>query len=231
MINNSFRVIALILLVFYSGSVSQSPQYESTGEEANIIDSFGRVTDNYLNGTIALFLQEITKRGKGTKGIVVNYGPVREVAARKRVIDQYLTFRRSDRTLSFDPALITFIRGGNVSELRTDLWVVTEGADEPSIAPEAFIAGEFGNVTSAGAKPIIKNFFLEFEKLKTHQAFIINYGTNAQIKQREKWFTIGTTVLGRHIDSPRITFVRGGRKSGVRTVMWLLPPGASNPHP
>lgn len=225
MIKDCLRILAVILFVFYSGLLSQTPHNKSAAQKAVIADSFGRVTNGYLKAILDLFLQEIGKRGKGTRGMVVTYGSVREADSRKKAIAQYLNFR------GFDPPSINFVRGGNVSELRTDLWILPPDAGGPSIAPEAFVAGEFGNVTSAKAKPVIKNFFLEFERLRTHQAYVINYGTDAQIKQREKWFATGNSVLGRHIDGPRITFVRGGRKSGARTVMWLLPPGAPNPVP
>lgn len=225
MIKDCFRTLAIIMFVCCTGVFSQPPQNQVNAKEAVIADSFGRVTNGYLKAILDLFLQEIRNRGTGTRGRVVTYGTAREAESRKRAVEQYLRFR------SFDPTFISFVRGGNVSNLRTDLWILPEGAGEPSIAPEAFIWGEFGNVTSAQAQPIIKKFFLDLHRLKTHQAFIVNYGNAAQIKQREKWITNGSILLGSSIDRPRITLVRGGRKGGVKTVMWSLPPGSSNPHP
>ena len=68
----------------------------------------------------------------------------------------------------------------------------------------------------------------EARKLSNDQAYVINYGTPAQIAQRETW--IRDAIVFRRFDSYRITLVKGG-SGPVRTVMWLVPPGAENPTP
>ncbi|HUR99816.1 MAG TPA: hypothetical protein VMZ26_17255 [Pyrinomonadaceae bacterium] len=59
--------------------------------------------------------------------------------------------------------------------------------------------------------------------------YIINYGTNREIAQREKVIT--DSIKSRNFDRNRITLVRGGPAGGPKTVVWKIPPGADNPAP
>lgn len=193
-------------------------------KEAVLLDSFGRLPNGDLRGRLDVFLAEVAVyREKGTRGVVVIYGTVREVEARKRLFSNHMGFR------GFDTTLVSFRRGGNVSEFRTELWIVPNGADDPKLPPEAFIIDEVGNTTRAKFVALIKKVFREAANVSSHHIYIINYGTNAEIAVREKWITrevgLGTS------DRSRITMIKGGRKSGLRTVFWLAPPGAANPAP
>jgi len=58
------------------------------------------------------------------------------------------------------------------------------------------------------------------------QLYIINYGTDKQIEQREK--LIIDLLPSRGYDCNRKTLVRGGSGS-LRTVIWKIPPGADYP--
>jgi hypothetical protein len=110
------------------------------------------------------------------------------------------------------------------------MWLIPAGAAPPELKPEAWIEVEFGRSTVAQAKRNINHFFGAKErKICSNQAYIINYGTPQQVAQREKW--IRSTRMSCGFDAPRITLVNGGNTGTVRTVMWLVPPGAENPKP
>ena len=126
------------------------------------------------------FLADIYKRSDGARGVVVNYGSIREINARKRLITNHINFRK------FDTSLLSFVLGGNVSALRTDLWIAPKVADPPTTEPEAFIGAEFGRVTKAKAVRIVRNYFSELANNSESQGYIINYGTNAEIVLRGK---------------------------------------------
>ncbi|NOT48479.1 MAG: hypothetical protein HOP17_12110 [Acidobacteria bacterium] len=220
-----FVILAFLVLLFVRPTAfSQAPE---TGpeikKEAELADSFGRTTNGMIRSVLDTFMADLYRREKGTRGVIVTYGTVREIEARKRLISNHFLFRNVDKTL------VTYVRGGNVSEFRTDLWIVPNGASEPNLPPEAFIVEELGKATKAKFVAMIKRVFREVANNPSYQTYIINYGTNAEIARREKWIT--REIVFRHYDRSRITLVRGGKKSGPRTVAWLAPPGAANPAP
>ena len=218
------RLFPLILILIFAAAAAA--QVGKDAEETVYVYSFGQVPTGQFRAVLDTFLADVMRGEKGTRGVVVNYGTVREVGLRKQIIGNHVVFR------GFDPSLITFIRGGNVSDLRTDLWVVPAGAADPRIEPEAFVAAEFGRVTRNRARAVISNYFVELNKVPDHQGYIIIYGTEAQMNMQEKWVLSDPYQQRRIHDQSRITIVRGGkRKSGIGTVMWLVPPGAANPTP
>lgn len=223
-VEEPFRFSVIICFGSCCCLFSQSKEISpGTKPKAFTIDSFGKVTNGNFRSLLDSFLIDIQKRNDETRGIVVNFGSVRAIEARKRLVSNHIAFRK------FNPSLISFVRGGNVSLLRTDLWIVPYGSDPPNIEREAYIGAEFGRVTKANLVRIVRNYFGELANNSTSQGYIINYGTNAEIALREKWIT--SALFTRKYDRSRITLVRGGRKGGVRTVMWIVPPGAANPKP
>jgi len=118
--------------------------------------------------------------------------------------------------------------GGNVSKFRSEFWLVPAGAAPPEIKPEAWIFKEVGRATKSVLVRSMNAVINESFKLDGHQTYIINYGTQAQVAQRERW--VRNAISFRRFDASRITLVNGGA-GPVRTVMWLVPPGAANPMP
>lgn len=215
----SFLFFLLLAVVSVS---SQTTQLSEPRDIAVKVDSFGRLPNGHIRAVLDSFLAEIAERGKGTRGLVVNYGTVREVELRRRLVANHLYLRNF-------PDVITIVRGGNVSELRSDVWLVPSGAHQPAIEPEAFIVSEFGRVTRSNAIRKARSFHSEAEKFPSHQAYVILYGTEAEMKRIEAWI-INSKNTRSH--GPVMTLVRGGRRAGgTRTVMWLVPPGAANPAP
>ncbi len=87
---------------------------------------------------------------------------------------------------------------------------------------------EIGNVSGKE----FKHKFNEHKDWKDcdsdNQLYIINYGTDKQIEQREK---LEVDLLSdRGYDCARRTLVRGGA-GNIRTVIWKIPPGADYPTP
>lgn len=222
MIKSIFFMVFLASLIVCPAALSQTPETGlERNKEAIQLDSFGRLSNGDLRGRFDMFLTEIFRGEKGTKGVVVIYGTVREVEARKRLVENHVAFRRFDKTS------VTYVRGGNVSEFRTDLWIIPSGADGPKLEPEAFIVGEIGKATKTTFVSMVKRVFREVANNPSYQTYIINYGISAEIARREKWLV--SEIAFRNFDRSRITIVRGGRKTGPRTVFWMAPPGAASP--
>ncbi len=129
---------------------------------------------------------------------------------------------------SFDASRVAYISGINVGDVRSDLWIVPVGASEPDIKPEAWIVRELGRAYKAAVTKAMSDLDKEAQKLQDYQSYIINYGTPAEIALREKW--IRNAIPFRRYDASRTTLVNGG-PGPIRTVMWLVPPGAANPTP
>ncbi len=64
-----------------------------------------------------------------------------------------------------------------------------------------------------------------------YQLYIINYGSDAEIKRREKWITESPDFARCPYDCARITLVRVGPGDGPKSVFWKIPSGADNPAP
>ena len=65
----------------------------------------------------------------------------------------------------------------------------------------------------------------------SYQLYIINYGSDAEVKRREKWIIKSPDFKRCPFDCARITLVRGGSGTGPKSVFWKIPPGADFPAP
>lgn len=192
-----------------------------TYSTATLIDSIGPTANGDLRGRFDLLLAEVANN-PDSKALVYVHGTPAQIVGRTRYYRNQLAFR------GFDAKRIVFVSGRNVGDVRTDMWLIPAGAALPELNPEAWIFREIGRAYKAAVTKGMSDLDKEAQQLPDHQSYIINYGTSAQIAQREKW--IRDAIVFRRFDSYRITLVNGG-PGPVRTVMWLVPPGAENPKP
>lgn len=102
------------------------------------------------------------------------------------------------------------------------------GQNETNTQPKAYKFTEFGKMSQSGVKEKVDGLLRELAKNRSAQGYIINYGTPKAIAARRKQITNSFTFT--HLDL-RMTFVDGGFEKNVRTVMWIVPPGATPPTP
>jgi hypothetical protein len=95
--------------------------------------------------------------------------------------------------------------------------------------PKAIKFDEFEKAANGYVKMKMDYFYTELSNNPSSQGYIINYGTDRETIIREK--QIRTSIQWRRYDSARITFVRGGFRDGVKTELWIVPPGAETPVP
>jgi hypothetical protein len=93
--------------------------------------------------------------------------------------------------------------------------------------PEAVKLEEFGKATNGFVKMLFDNFMAKLQADPTAQGYIINYGSNREIRIREK--QIRNAIAFRRYDTARITIVRGGNEKVIRTQFWIVPAGAETP--
>ena len=95
--------------------------------------------------------------------------------------------------------------------------------------PQAILFDEFETATNGYVKWRMDSFFAELSNNPAAQGYIINYGTAGEIAKREK--QLRNSIRFRKYDASRITFVRGGTREKIKTVLWIVPPGAEPPTP
>lgn len=90
---------------------------------------------------------------------------------------------------------------------------------------------EFGKLPDDEVKARIQNLYVELGNNPNSQGYIINYGTDKEITNRERQIRKAIDFL--KLDASRVTLVRGGASpnGGVWTKVWIVPPGADNPQP
>lgn len=111
------------------------------------------------------------------------------------------------------------------------LLIVNSSVDfaQAQLKPNAYEFFECEKISNNLLKEKVKNFYTELKKDSDSQGYIINYGTDKEIAKREK--QIKDSMNFRDDDAPRITFVRGGNESKLKTVFWIVPAGAEPPTP
>ena len=97
----------------------------------------------------------------------------------------------------------------------------------------AVLNDEFGSVPNGEIRYRMDTLFIAMGNQPNAQGYIINYGTNKEISNREK--LLRYHIAFKKYDASRVTFVRGGAnprgEKGAWTKLWIVPPGAEPPTP
>ncbi len=104
----------------------------------------------------------------------------------------------------------------------------SENSSQQNDVPKAYIFAELGKANNAEVKKKFDGFYKKI-KDSDSQGYIVNYGVAKEIANREK--QLRNSINFRDDDAPRLTFVRGGNIGRLKTVFWIVPPGAKPPTP
>ena len=89
------------------------------------LDEFEKATNGYVKMIMDTFYVELNNN-PAAQGYIINYGTAREIIKREKQIKVSIAFRK------FDASRITFVRGGYLKVIKTDLWLVPPGAEPPT---------------------------------------------------------------------------------------------------
>src|SRR5215212_2905970 len=95
--------------------------------------------------------------------------------------------------------------------------------------PEPIKLYDFGKATDGYVKMLFTDFETKLNADPTAQGYIINYGTDRELRIRERQILKAISFC--RIDPARITIMSGGNIGKQRTTVWLVPAGTESPTP
>lgn len=89
---------------------------------------------------------------------------------------------------------------------------------------------DFGRLSKYDVYARIQNLYVALDGYTGAQGYIINYGTEKEIIDRK--IQIKKAIEFLNLDANRVTMIRAGdRERGIRSIVWIAPPGAEPPTP
>ncbi len=121
-----WRVLFLVLVVTSSTMFAQVEEKSLSTEmpKASVLSEFGKSPNGQIRMLVDNFFLEL-QNNPTAQGYIFDYGMRKEVAEREKNFRNHIVFR------SQDASRITFVRGKVEKEIRTQLWIVPEGAEPP----------------------------------------------------------------------------------------------------
>jgi hypothetical protein len=210
-----FRILFLLLIVMSSLAAAQTEDQP----QARKIDEFSAATNGYVKMKMDYFYVELDAN-PSSQGYIINYGTEREIAIREKQIRSSIFFRK------YDSARITFVRGGFWETVKTELWIVPPGAENPSPNSSAEKIDEFEKISGEHASARIEKLYENLSGSPNLQGYIINFGSAKVVAAREQ--QIKKYILGRKLLLSRVTFKNGGLDNSGKTELWTIPSGDKN---
>lgn len=203
--------------VFWGLSVFVLVGFAQTAEnqnkpEANKIAEFEMATDGYVKMMMDSYFIELSNN-PASQGYIINYGLLRDLARRRTQFLKSIKFR------NYDATRMTFVDSGFRPKIKSELWIVPPGAENPTPQIDTEMVDEFEKVTPGDIKARIDNIYIELNNKKDFQGYILNFGTKQQIAARVA--QIKKYIFFRKFDSSRITFIDGGTSKTIKTQFWI----------
>lgn len=203
-----FKILFLILVVMSWAVFAQN----EVKPQAALFDEFETATNGYVKMKMDSFFVELSNN-PSSQGCILNYGTNREIAKREKQLRNSITFRK------FDAARIVFVNSGFRGIIKTELWIVPAGAENPAVEPAANKIDEFGNIANGDLKARLDNFFVELQNRPNKQGSIFIVGPLRKVSRFER--LIKNYITLRKFDSSRIKFINGGISKDVKTELWI----------
>ena len=169
------KVLILILFALCSTAFAQIEEQP----KANLFDEFEKATNGNVKMRMDSFFVELSNN-PASQGYIINFGTNREIAIRDRQIRNSINFRK------YDASRITIVNGGFRGAVKTELWIVPAGAENPCIKDVSNKIDEFGNIANGDLKARLDNFFVQLQNRPDKEGFIVNPGPAKTILRREK---------------------------------------------
>ena len=209
------RVLFLILVVMNSVVFSQTEDKPKAIE----FDEFETAANGYVKMKMDSFYLELTNN-PNSQGYIFNFGTDKEIAMREKQIINAIRFRK------FDSSRVTIVKAGFWKTVKTEIWIVPAGAENPQPTSKAEKFDEFGKSNDEVLSLKLDNLFISLDSDPNSLGYVINFGSEKVIAARER--RIINYILMRRLDLSRITFKRAGFSKVSKTEFWIVRPDNKN---
>ena len=203
------RILILLLFVLSATAFAQTKNTPKAWK----FDEFEAQANGAIDARMSNFFTELDETPT-SQGVIINYGTEREIARRERIIRAY--FQR----MKFEAARFTMVNGGFNELVKTELWIVPAGADNPQPDSTARKFDEYGKIPSGEFKARMDNFYVELGNNPDSKGYILLFGSAQTIAREEKRIRIYLNF--RNLDPARITFKNGGSDKSGKTEFWVI---------
>ena len=203
--------VLFLLLVALSFTVLAQTEEKPKAEK---FDEFEAATNGYVKMRMDSFFTALSNNPIA-QGYLINYGTDREIAMRERQLRNSIAFRK------YDAARITFVRGGFWKNIKSELWIVPPGADNPKPDSDAQKFDEFEAVPDGEFRARIDSLYESLRNNPNSRGYILNYGPAKVVARREK--RIKQFISNKKLNLSQVNFINGGPDLVGRTEFWLLP--------
>lgn len=226
-----FRIIFLLLFLMGSAAFAQSQEIPKPVK----FDEFETATNGDVKMKMDAFYAELNNN-PAAQGYIINYGTKREIAIRRNQISVSIAWRK------FDGTRITIVDGGFRDGVKSELWIVPPGAENPQPSSNAKIIEAFGKVLDGDLTARLQFFNAYFANDPKLKGYILIYGSAKSIVSQQS--RIKRIIKSLKLNSARVTFKNAGSDDGGKTEFWLIsandknesktkiwvvPPGAKTP--
>ena len=209
------RILFLILVVMSSVVFAQTedkPKAIKFGE-------FETATGGYVKMIMDSFYIELANN-LAAQGYIFNYGTDKEIAAREKQIVNAIRFRK------FDSSRVTIVKAGFWKTVKTEIWIVPAGAENPQPTSKAEKFDEFGKFNDEDLSLKLDSLFILLDSDPNSVGYVFNFGSEKVISARER--RIRNYILMRRLDLSRITFKSAGFSKVSKTAFWIVRPDNKN---
>jgi hypothetical protein len=204
------KILFLLLVVMSSAAFAQTED----SPKAVKFDEFETAANGYVKWRMDSFYVELNNN-PASQGYIINYGTDREIIIREKQIRVSIQWRK------FDATRITFVQGGLRETVKTELWRVPPGAENPQPISDAEIIDSFGKIPDGELKARLDGFLVSLGNKPNSKGYILIHGSakenTAQAARIKRYIGL------RKFDLSRIIFKNAGLAKIEKTELWLIP--------
>jgi len=203
------RLLFLLLIVMSSVAFAQTQETPKPVK----LDEFEAATNGYVKMKMDYFYVELNNN-PASQGYIINYGTDREIAIRRKQISVSIAWRK------FDGSRITIVDGGFRDSVKSELWIVPSGADNPQLSSNAEKFDEFEKIPDEELSARLDNLYVSLGNNPNSLGYILNFGSAKIVAAREQ--RIRTYIANRKLVLSRVIFKNAGSDDVGRTEIRII---------
>lgn len=216
-----------LILIFLSSITFGQTQFQIDKQTAQKIHEFERATDEKVKMRIDAFFAELKKDSKA-QGYIINYGSPKEIKIRRKQITDSINFRK------YDAMRLTFVDAGYSRSVKTELWIVPNGADEPYISDkipqnilEPIRFEKIGVQSEHFNQWLFSEYFRSLKTRENSNGYVLINANDAEFTEFEK--KIREYIVFAKIENEQIIIKQGKAQKPLTVELWLVPKELKTP--